>query len=133
MRTSRRWRAAGTHGCTAADRSRAEPTTGNATIERVARALASLEGLVAERDEPFKEAAVALVMRPRDDGDADLLLIRRATREGDPSSGQIGLPGGNRSRSDLTLEETALRETGEELGLDLRSHGARIGVLDELR
>jgi 8-oxo-dGTP pyrophosphatase MutT (NUDIX family) len=73
------------------------------------------------------------VLRAREDGDADLLLIRRATRDGDPWSGQIGLPGGNRSRADATLEETALRETSEELGLDLRAHGARLGTLDELR
>jgi ADP-ribose pyrophosphatase YjhB (NUDIX family) len=44
--------------------------------------------------------------------------------------------GAGRSASpgaDETLEETALRETGEELGLDLRAHGERLGVLDELR
>lgn len=102
-------------------------------IARVARALAGREAAVAERDEPFKEAAVALVLRARTDGDCDLLLIRRATRTGDPWSGQIGLPGGNRSRGDATLEETALRETAEELGLDLRTYGTRLGVLDELR
>jgi 8-oxo-dGTP pyrophosphatase MutT (NUDIX family) len=88
---------------------------------------------VAERDEPFKEAAVAVVLRPSPDGDCELLLIRRATREGDPWSGQIGLPGGNRSRGDVSLLDTAARETAEELGLDLRTSGTRIGALDELR
>lgn len=107
--------------------------SGNPAIARVARALVTRHATIAERDEPFKEAAVALVLRPRLDQDCDLLLIRRATRAGDPWSGQIGLPGGNRSRSDATLEETALRETAEELGLDLRAYGARLGVLDELR
>lgn len=105
----------------------------NATIERIARALAGHVPHEAERDEPFKEAAVALVVRPVDDLDAELLLIRRATRIGDPWSGQIGLPGGNRSRGDDTLEDTAVRETSEELGIDLREHGTRLGVLDELR
>jgi 8-oxo-dGTP pyrophosphatase MutT (NUDIX family) len=117
-------------------RSRAEPTSrepANARLARVARALAVREASVAERDEPFKEPAVALVLRAREDGDSDLLLIRRATRVGDPWSGQIGLPGGNRAPVDATLEETALRETGEELSLDLRAHATRLGTLDELR
>lgn len=102
-------------------------------IAAVARALAGREATVAERDEPFKEAAVAVVLREREDGDTELLLIRRATRAGDPWSGQIGLPGGNRSRADASLEETARRETAEELGLDLATDARPIGVLDELR
>jgi len=102
-------------------------------VVRLARSLAAREALVAERDEPFREAAVSLVLRPRDDEDAELLLIRRATREGDPWSGQIGLPGGNRSMRDRSLDETAVRETAEELGLDLREFGLPLGALDELR
>ena len=102
-------------------------------VVRLARSLAAREALVAERDEPFREAAVSLVLRPRDDDDAELLLIRRATREGDPWSGQIGLPGGNRSMLDRSLDETAVRETAEELGLDLREFGMPLGALDELR
>lgn len=101
-------------------------------VVRLARSLAAREALVAERDEPFREAAVSLVLRPRDD-DAELLLIRRATRVGDPWSGQIGLPGGNRSMLDRSLDETAIRETAEELGLDLRAFGTPLGALDELR
>ncbi len=105
----------------------------NATIERLTRALAGHDPREAERDEPFKEAAVALVLRPVGEADAELLLIRRATRDGDPWSGQVGLPGGNRSQGDVTLEDTAIRVTSEELGVDLRTHGTRLGVLDELR
>lgn len=102
-------------------------------VVRLARSLAAREALVAERDEPFREAAVSLVLRPRDDEDAELLLIRRATRVGDPWSGQIGLPGGNRSTIDRSLDETAVRETAEELGIDLRASGTPLGALDELR
>ena len=102
-------------------------------VDRIARALAGRTPLLAERDEPFKEAAVALILRPRADDDLDLLLIRRASRAGDPWSGQIGLPGGRFSEGDASLEATALRETAEEVGLDLRAHGHVLGVLDELR
>jgi 8-oxo-dGTP pyrophosphatase MutT (NUDIX family) len=96
-----------------------------------------MEGRVpalAERDEPFKEAAVALVLRQSGTtDDLDLLLIRRAQRAGDPWSGQIGLPGGRFEPNDSSLEETAVRETIEELGLDVRQHGVILGALDELR
>ncbi len=102
-------------------------------VARLAHALAARPARLAERDEPFKEAAVALVLRPHGTDDADLLLIRRAARAGDPWSGQIGLPGGRFDPRDASLEETALRETIEEVGLDLRAAGRVLGALDELR
>ncbi len=104
----------------------------SAALTRLADALAVHTPTLAERDEPFKEAAVALVLRPRLN-DCELLLIRRATRDGDPWSGQIGLPGGRYDRTDDSLVTTAVRETMEEVGLDLRRHGRLLGVLDELR
>lgn len=102
-------------------------------VARLGLALAGRPPVLAERDEPFKEAAVALVLHPYGDDDADLLLIRRATREGDPWSGQIGLPGGRFDASDPSLEYTALRETLEEVGLDLHRTGRVLGQLDDLR
>ena len=88
---------------------------------------------IAERDEPFFEAAVALILRERASGTIDLLLIERAARDGDPWSGQIALPGGRRDRADASLEDTAVRETQEEVAIDLRRDGVMVGVLDELR
>jgi 8-oxo-dGTP pyrophosphatase MutT (NUDIX family) len=102
-------------------------------IARLAAALAGREAPRAERDEPFMEAAVALILRPRSDDDCDLLLIRRAQRAGDPWSGQIALPGGRLGKGDGSLEDTALRETREEVGLDLRADGVVLGALAELR
>ena len=93
------------------------PSAAHPFTERIAAALAGRAPTLAERDEPFKEAAVALVLVPRAPDDADLLLIRRATREGDPWSGQIGLPGGRLSPEDASLEDAAMRETFEETGL----------------
>lgn len=102
-------------------------------VARVARALAARPGVTAERDGSFREAAVAIVLRPIAADDAEVLLIRRAERADDPWSGQIGLPGGGFDPDDHSLEATAVRETREEVGLDLAAHGTLLGTLDDLR
>ena len=63
----------------------------------------------------------------------DVLLIQRAERHGDPWSGQIALPGGRRHSDDATLQDTAVRETHEETGIDLAADGLVLGTLDEIR
>ena len=65
-------------------------------------------------------AAVALILSETA-GEAEMLFIRRAVREGDPWSGHVGLPGGMRDGTDANLLITAARETHEEIGVDLRS------------
>lgn len=76
-------------------------------------------------------AAVAAILRDGDRG-AEILFIRRATREGDPWSGQMGLPGGRREPADRSLLETAVRETREEIGLHLDATAHLLGRLDDV-
>jgi 8-oxo-dGTP pyrophosphatase MutT (NUDIX family) len=77
-----------------------------------------------------RRAAVALVLAERDSG-LSALLVRRAEREGDPWSGHMALPGGHEHATDRDLLQTAIRETLEEVGLDLE--GAELlGRLDDL-
>jgi 8-oxo-dGTP pyrophosphatase MutT (NUDIX family) len=75
-------------------------------------------------------AAIALVLLERD-GTLDALLIERAQREGDPWSGHIALPGGHVEAGDVGLHATAERETFEEVGLDLKLAGERMGCLSD--
>lgn len=63
------------------------------------------------------QAAVAIV-RAREPEES-ILLMRRATREGDPWSGHWSLPGGHREPHDPDLLHTALRELEEECGVRL--------------
>jgi 8-oxo-dGTP pyrophosphatase MutT (NUDIX family) len=84
-------------------------------------------------DEPrVARAAVALALAQAPGG-VELLLIQRATRDNDPWSGHIALPGGRRDPGDADAIATAVRETSEEVGVDLRRDGEVIGRLDELR
>lgn len=84
-------------------------------------AIARLAAFDAGQDLPAvttRQAAVAALLRG--DGDeAELLLMRRAERAEDRWSGQVSLPGGKAEPSDPDLFVTAIRETQEELGVDL--------------
>lgn len=73
-------------------------------------------------------SAVLVLLRPAGDG-LEVLLGRRARRTEDPWSGQISLPGGHRHAEDASLLETALRETREEMNLDVRGAAEVLGHL----
>jgi 8-oxo-dGTP pyrophosphatase MutT (NUDIX family) len=77
-----------------------------------------------------RTAAIALIL-VESDASWELLLIERATREGDPWSGHMALPGGHREAWDVDLAATAEREAFEEVGVDLRAHGERLGRLSD--
>ncbi|MYH50160.1 MAG: CoA pyrophosphatase [Gammaproteobacteria bacterium] len=82
-------------------------------------------------DDPARQAAVALVVRR--DPEPTFLLVRRAHSPRDPWSGQMALPGGRRDPEDIDLRETAVRETREEVGIDLDRSGTLLGRLPDLK
>jgi 8-oxo-dGTP pyrophosphatase MutT (NUDIX family) len=100
---------------------------------------ASLEGAAAEDSRSagessrgvLRRAAVALVLRSHMEG-PELLVIKRSEAERDHWSGHLALPGGRMEPEDESLLVTAVRETFEEVGIDLRAGGevlARLGTI----
>ncbi len=75
------------------------------------------------------DAAVLILLREHAGG-TELLLGRRAEREGDPWSGHVSLPGGRVDPGDADAVATAVRETAEEAGIDVAAHGRVLGGLD---
>ena len=84
-----------------------------------------------EADGEARQAAVAVVLREGRD-EADMLFIKRAVKAGDPWSGHMAFPGGHRDPRDATLRDAAIRETAEEIGLDI-SAAAVLGELPRQR
>ena len=79
-----------------------------------------------------KRSSVALILREADAG-VEVLMIKRADREGDRWSGQMAFPGGRTEKDDRHVLHTACRETWEEIGFDIEKHGQLLGRLSDLR
>lgn len=75
-------------------------------------------------------AAVAAVLRNLES--PEILLIKRAHHPHDPWSGHMAFPGGRYEPSDPDTVATALRETREEVGIDLAASAAYLGALDDV-
>jgi 8-oxo-dGTP pyrophosphatase MutT (NUDIX family) len=101
-----------------------------ATLQDARRKLRAYQPVEIPYETGVIAAAVAVVLHDGDEG-IEALFIHRAVRVGDVWSGQIAFPGGRREPTDPDLLTTAIRETFEEVGVDL-SRAERLGVLDDL-
>lgn len=109
-----------------------DPLRGDERIARLENQLKSRTPAIVE-DPGARRAAVAILIRLGDSGEPEVLFIRRAEYEGDPWSGHVAFPGGREETGDESLIDTAMRETLEEIGIDLRGACELVGVLDDLR
>ncbi len=85
-------------------------------VEAAWRVMAPRGRIERRADPPPKQAGV-LVLLTGEDGDLRVMLTRRTERL-NGHRGQMSFPGGRRDDSDRDFAHTALRETGEELGID---------------
>src|SRR2546427_185444 len=75
------------------------------------------------------EAVVAILLWDELGRGLQTLLVQRVEREGDPWSGQIGLPGGRVKQGAETPRTALRREVDEEVGIKLEEVGVELGSL----
>jgi 8-oxo-dGTP pyrophosphatase MutT (NUDIX family) len=101
------------------------------TVADIRAAMADFEPHLLPHQLDMKKAAVAAVLRDADGG-AELLFIHRAEHPHDPWSGHMAFPGGRMHGEDHDEIAAAIRETREELGLDLAAEGEALGRLSDV-
>ena len=99
------------------------------SLPRIEQRLREHQPVVLDARQFSRQAAVAAILR-EEAGETEALFIKRAQRPGDLWSGHMAFPGGHWEPGDADLAATAVRETREEIGLDLERHGRLLGHLD---
>jgi len=93
-------------------------------------ALAEFEPTIVADHRKRVVAAVAVVLRAGRNG-IEALLIHRAERTFDPWSGHMAFPGGRVESGDASPLHAAIRETREEVALDLEGSATCLGRLSD--
>lgn len=101
------------------------------TIDDIRRVVETHEPRLLDRTEDLKVAAVAAVLCQAGDG-VEVLFIHRAEDPRDPWSGHMAFPGGRVEDRDADSLEAAMRETREEVDLDLERGGYLLGRLSDV-
>jgi len=101
------------------------------TIEKLEKLLAARypHKLTVEGD--FVHAAVMMILKEEPEG-SSMLFIKRPDNDSDPFSGHVAFPGGKMKGEDSDKLETAVRETREEIGIDITHSGRVLGELDDV-
>ena len=93
------------------------PSISDYSLDAICTTLAGFSPDIAPSESTPRVAAVAMVIRPGEEG-LEVLFMKRADRE-DPWSGHMSFPGGHVETTDESIEAAARRETLEEVGLAL--------------
>lgn len=102
------------------------------SLDVIAQQLADFSPQRAPDRHRRRRSAVAMLLRSERVRGIEILMIQRAEREGDPWSGHMGFPGGRLDRGDPHSFGAAVRETREEIGLDVLSQARYLGRLSDL-
>ncbi len=98
--------------------------------------VSQLERIIKSRDmakiqiqDGYVPASVMIILNESNSG-YEMLFIKRPENPEDPFSGHMAFPGGRMDEGE-TILETAVRETIEEIGVDIGQSGRVIGELDD--
>jgi len=97
------------------------------TLEELKQRLRAHRKKTVPIENHMRQAAVAAVLR--ESPDLQVLLIRRAEHPNDPWSGHMAFPGGRVDDGDSGPLGAVVRETREEVALDLDRHAHLVGEL----
>jgi ADP-ribose pyrophosphatase len=100
------------------------------TIEKLEKIINTRAAVRIKRKGNFTLAAVMMMIREEKD-DYSILFIKRFESASDLFSGHMAFPGGKMDKTDRDILETAIRETLEETGVDLKKSGRILGQLDD--
>ena len=84
------------------------------------------------RDKNSILSSVAIIIRNHEEI-YEILFIKRSEREYDNFSGHMAFPGGINEKIDKTGLDTSIRETYEEIGIDLKKDGLFLGQFSDYR
>lgn len=101
------------------------------TAENLKKLLSSRDVNEIFREGEFVHASVMMILKESGQG-YSLLFIKRPESERDPFSGHMAFPGGRMESADNSKLETAIRETYEEVGININSSGRILGSLDDV-
>jgi 8-oxo-dGTP pyrophosphatase MutT (NUDIX family) len=101
------------------------------TVIELEELLRSRAPLKITGDGDFVHAAVMMILG-ESPGGISMLFIKRPESDIDAFSGHMAFPGGKMKEGDKDKLDTAIRETYEEVGVDLYKSGLVIGELDDI-
>lgn len=100
-------------------------------IEELERVFKKRRTRKIKREGTFVPAAVMMILKENGEDDFSMLFIKRPENSADAFSGHMAFPGGKMKEEDENKLETAIRETFEETGIDLKKNGRVLGELDD--
>ncbi|MEQ9620296.1 MAG: CoA pyrophosphatase [Deltaproteobacteria bacterium] len=101
------------------------------TTKQLEELVRNRDPLKIEKEGDFVHAAVMLILRESGE-ELSILFIKRPESDRDAFSGHVAFPGGKMAEGDKSKLDTAIRETHEEIGVDLNLCGHLIGELDDV-
>jgi 8-oxo-dGTP pyrophosphatase MutT (NUDIX family) len=100
-------------------------------IEELEKIIEERKSVKISRVGDFISASVMVILI-EEECEHFILFIKRREYVNDLFSGHMAFPGGKMQKGDCSKLETAIRETLEETGIDLKKNGRILGELDDV-